>query len=356
MIFILDTNIIESDFLLRSGKFAILLDYLRKTRSKVILPRIVYDELTANYEREIGKRLNQFLRAKGSLASILLKPTLPDANISAKDEVALYLEHIKRTLEVKDEEIFDYKESYLHDVINRAIHRKRPCTDRGEEIRDAILWHSVLDIAQEDVDKKAIFISNNTKQFTSGNEELHSELLEEASKRCVTIKYFTSLDSFAKHHASQIDFITKEWLLESISTDEVLEKAQDLIESLAEMKLSKSLNEEEYPTGYINITQASIDIDTFYVYEMSDGSFRIEASFKGEVEAECEVEKIIIQEAYDEDVTFVNGMYNYEPIIRSKRQVKAVYKYIHPVISLTVDITVQDSSITRWEIIISELK
>ncbi|MBK8812714.1 MAG: DUF4935 domain-containing protein [Acidobacteria bacterium] len=140
MIIVLDTNILHNDFLMRSGQFAILIDYIRKTQSKVILPKIVYDELPATFEREIRRRLKDFLRAKGSLAA-LLQNSLPEVNISVEHEVASYLNFVKEKLNVGDDDIFDYKETYLHDVIERAIHRRRPCTERGEEIRVA-RWSS----------------------------------------------------------------------------------------------------------------------------------------------------------------------------------------------------------------------
>jgi len=328
----------------------------------VVVPKIVYDELAAVYEREVVKRSVQFVRAKNSLTSILLKSKVPDVSITAKDEVNSYLEHVKRVLEVKDNEIFDYKESYLHDVVNRAINRRRPCTDRGEEIRDAILWHCVLDIAQETGDKRAILISNNTKQFADGTEDLHADLLQESGERGVTVKYFPSLDSFVKHHASQIEFITEEWILERISTDEILRRAPELIESLASIRLSDSLDDEEYPTGYINVTHASsLDLDTFYVYEMSDGSFRVEASFEGEIEAECEIEKVTTKEEYDYDwsdayeVTFSNGMYDFEPTIRTQRQLKSICKYVYPCVAITVDIIVREKAITQWHVVHGEL-
>ena len=198
MIIVLDTNILFGDFPMKSGRFAILFDYVQKTQSKFIMPKVVCDELASTYERELLERLNKFLRAKGSLADALFQASLPFVDISAESETASYLKYVKDKLEVIDEEIFDYKESYLHDVMRRAMRRRRPCTERGEEIRDAVLWHSVLDIAQEAPDKTVVFISHNTKQFASGDNSLHPELLEDCSERGSTVKYYSSLESVRK--------------------------------------------------------------------------------------------------------------------------------------------------------------
>lgn len=360
MIIVLDTNVVHNDFLMKSGRFVILFDYVEKTQSTFIMPKIVYDELAATYERELLSRLNQFLKARGSLTAALAQTRVPNIEIIPESEVSSYLNHLKDKLSVRDEEIFDYKESYLHDVVHRAIRRKRPCTDRGEEIRDAILWHSVLDIAQESSDKTVIFISQNTKQFSQGDGALHPDLLRDCSERAVTVKYFTSLDDFAKQHASVIEFINEEWLLASIDMDNVLEEAQKIIEVYAERSLERKLSDsfnrhdqEQSSTGYFNPQQGSLNVETFYVYEMSDGSLRVEASFVGEVEVECEVEKILRQEVYDYEYEydFASGEYDYVPLSRQRTEVKHEYVYVYPEVSLNLEMIVRDKSVVSWKVI-----
>ena len=60
---VLDTNIIARHRLLRSRTFEMLLDFVAKTRSRVILPQIVYQELGAVYKREVGKWVREFRKA-----------------------------------------------------------------------------------------------------------------------------------------------------------------------------------------------------------------------------------------------------------------------------------------------------
>ena len=351
MIIVLDTNILHNDFLMKSGQFAILIDYIRKTQSKVILPKIVYDELPVTFERELRKRLKEFVRARGSLA-VLLQNKLPEVNISVESEIASYLNFVKEKLNVGDSDIFDYKETYLHDVIERAIRRRRPCTERGEEIRDAVLWHCVLDIAGESPEKSVIFISNNTKQFASDDAALHPDLIEDYTKRNLKVIYFPSLDSFAKQHASNIEFITKEWLLSSIDVDAALEGARGLIETYAKYRLPSRLSEGKSSTGYFKMTQGSLDLENFYVYEMADGSLRVELTLTGETEVECEVEKIVRKEEhdYDYEFDFFSREYEYVPVTRYRSDVEYEYEYLNPTVSITLDVTVKDKEIVEWKV------
>ena len=67
---VLDTNVIQEDFLMRSGRFQILFDYVKRTQSGFLLPQIVLEELAANYERKVRSRLAKLKRAEEQLNGI----------------------------------------------------------------------------------------------------------------------------------------------------------------------------------------------------------------------------------------------------------------------------------------------
>ncbi|MGZ4864491.1 MAG: PIN domain-containing protein [Halobacteriota archaeon] len=361
MIIVLDTNVIHSDFLMESGKFEILFDYVQKSQSKFVMPKVVYDELAATYERRLRDRLEKFLRAKDSLTAGLMQTQLPYVELSTESEVSSYLNYLKNRLSVKDEEFFDYKEAYLHDVMDRAIRRKRPCTDRGEEIRDAVLWRSVLDIAKEAPKKTVVFISENTKQFALGEGTLHPDLLKDCSEHGVTVEYFTSLDDFVEQHASIIDFINGDWLLASLDINRVLAEASEPIAVYAEYSLDRKLSdsfhrydEERSSTGYFNpCGYGSLDVKKLYVYEMSDGSLRVEATLIAEVEVECEIEKVVRTEEYDHELECDSafGKFGYTPLIGHRREVKSEYIYVYPEVSLNLEAIVRDKAVVSWKVI-----
>ncbi len=52
MVIVLDTNVFQEDFPMRSGRFRVLLEYAERTQTQFALPRVVYDEVRTNYERE----------------------------------------------------------------------------------------------------------------------------------------------------------------------------------------------------------------------------------------------------------------------------------------------------------------
>jgi hypothetical protein len=171
MLIVLDTNIFVDDYMMRSSRFSMLLDYARKTETKIVLSKIVVDELAANYERLIRKHLSSLQDAAKALETFTFDVAAPQIAVDINDQVGRYLRFVKTRLGVQDRDVVGYKEGYLEEVLNRAIKRRKPCTDRGEEIRDAILWISILDTAESSGDK-VVFISRNTKQFASSKSTL----------------------------------------------------------------------------------------------------------------------------------------------------------------------------------------
>ena len=146
---ILDTNIFAQDFLMNSASFGLLLDYLKKTGSKILMPLIVYQELGEVYRRELNTGSAQFERTSESLERVLIDATIPRIEIDVSSEVAKYLAFVRKKLNLHDKDIIPFKENYLGELVTRAITRVKPFSDRGEEFRDALLWLTVLDIARE---------------------------------------------------------------------------------------------------------------------------------------------------------------------------------------------------------------
>ena len=293
MIFILDTNVIQEDYWLRSSRFRIFFDYLAKTDSKVLIPKIVFDELSANYSRTLKECSKEYSKAQKKLRACLPNIKIEDIPLSIEnieEETINYINHVRNTFKIS--QIVGYKDFYLEEVIQRAIQRRRPCNQHGEEIRDALLWCVVKDTAKENNDDLVVFISRNTRQFAKKDGHLHEDIEAEIQKDGLNIRYFQSLQEFEQHHASKIDFITKEWLEQSINRENILNSCINSIESI----IGKKLNETEFNkrifTGYCNYIGEATElyIYNYYVYEMSDGSFQVFIDWLGEIEVEVEFE------------------------------------------------------------------
>jgi hypothetical protein len=284
LLIVLDTNVIQEDFLMRSGRIEIVLNYAQRTEATFLLPRIVHDEILGNYERELRTRFATVLRARQQLNGLSLKPDLKKLELDVAGAVNAYAAHLKQVLRIKDSAILEYRPNYLDDALSRAVRRQRPCSDRGEEIRDAILWQSILDAAKT-YDRPILFISKNTKQFALEREELHPDLATEAAERGAQVSYFPSIEDFAKKHATRIAFITKEWLEEQIDADSLLDSLRDEIVDAALISpvLGRYFGEEDKE---IESVTGSLEVEDFFVYDMGSQRFRVEANWWGHSEVE----------------------------------------------------------------------
>jgi len=333
---VLDTNIFFSDFLMNATKFKLAFDYLKKTNSKIIVPQIVYQEIAALYGRKLEERFGEFKRDKELLDGILVDKTKFDFKIDFNGEVENYKTYFKNKLKIQNKDIIPYENKYLNEIVNRALCRKKPCTDKGQEFRDVLLWLTVLDIAKLLKTKELIFISNNTHNFSSGECSLHSTLLKDAEDAGLKINYYESIDHFIKAHAVKIDFITKDWLDSEIDMGIVDQAIIDKLDESDGEKLRERAEsrEHEQTTGYFNTISPDVEIDDFYIYEKTDGSYYVEANYYGEVEVEFE---FIYKEEIDEGI--------------SRYRTETRTKCLSIEIWVTFGIEIKDKKISNFEII-----
>ncbi|MTI48426.1 MAG: DUF4935 domain-containing protein [Firmicutes bacterium] len=304
---ILDTNILRQDILLRSDDFNILLDYLNKTNSKVIFPQIVYEEVKEVYKRLLVERENDFSRAFEKLENTLVDNVYIKKvkEVKVEQESEKYLGYLKDKLRIKDNEIIPYRDNYLSEIIQRAICRKKPCSEKGQEFRDTVLWLSILDITKQLTTREIVFISNNTRDFASkDNKCLHKDLQLDMKKNNLKIHYYNSLKHFIKTQAIKIDYINISWIKETIDIDEVNSKFVEYLNEHGDEKLLPWIKQQILNfTGYYSVLYSNLSIDSYYVYEMQDLSLRLEVMFIGEIEVEVE---------YEKNIEYFNPDYKYE--------------------------------------------
>jgi hypothetical protein len=242
------------------------------------------------FRRELQKNLQKIASARRDVEN-LMNDTLPETiDINPDVEVKRYREFLMARLNFTEESVVAYRDEYLRVVVMRAINRVRPCSEKGEEIRDAILWLTVMDIARGDGDYRAVFISRNTKQFADENNELHQTLREEAEREGLEIKYYFELGKFLSAHAATVNYVTKDWLLKHVSLDGIKSEMLEWVGAEGHDRLLDWAVQQCYQTtGHLSVKGADIKLDNFYVYEMTNGEFKIEVVYAGSLQVEFEL-------------------------------------------------------------------
>lgn len=359
---VIDTNILRSNLKLKDKNIEIILDYLEKTNSKIFLPKIVLEEIIGLYEKMLLERVEDHNRSLIKLNGALIETEISkDFEIDIDFEKKAYEEFIKDRLKLSDESIVPYKNEYLEELVFRAINRKKPLGENGQQFRDGLLWLTLLELTESLNDKRIIFISNNTNDFgNKGTKELSSDLQIEAQEKELEINYYKNISDFVKEYAIKINTITKEWIEDKLNFEqieqifnEVISKKDDIIRESYE----DSLDSKERATGYISDTDyVNSNVNDYYVYEMSDGRILLNLEIEFEKEYEMEVEREIENDLSDYEYKYhVNprtGELEYKAVFVPKfnYDFKHDFKMVYPLFRANFVITIRNDEIIDYEI------
>lgn len=357
MIVVLDTNIIQQDYFMKSSRFAVFLDFVHRTQSQVALPKLVIDELQANFNRDLEHRLKTYHRDRNHLAACLLDPLPEEPEIHPADQTRRFIEEVLVSLQITEERLFPLRPQYLEDVVYRAVNRIPPCSDQGEEIRDALIWCSLKDIARELGEGNALFLSGNSKQFADTSGGLHQLLAEETEREGLQIQYVQSLEDFAREHASPIDFITEEWLAAEVDFGAVIESIRSKLEDTLSLKLPSGIIDGKSYTGNTRLIGGDLKVGDYFVNVLTDSSYRIEAVLQGDLQFDLEV--FYVRQDTPGMSTGTSGSGLSFPIsfpIRfsgssSGGRPDHAWERVRPQVQVTLDISAKDKSVERWSVI-----
>ena len=323
---ILDTNIFRTDFMLKSSTFKTFIDYLRKTRSTLIIPQIVMEELMILYDREIYKRKKELDQALNSYNKISINAFyfLSEDETSSLILYSSYKKYFFKQFEYTYIDEVEYKDAYFKEVINRAIKRIKPCSSKGEEFRDSILWLTILDCIKSNRYDDCVFISNNVNDFADDSGKcLHASLLKELKEKCIKLDFFSSLQDFNKTWAVKIDFITSDWLTKNIDWVRLNREAckEGNIHCSYFFELFDRRSKMKGCLEYYEIVNTYLDeqISDFCVYEISENNYSVEIHLSGIIETnfivnvdksgyDLKTEPLVTEFGTQTNITIINGV------------------------------------------------
>jgi hypothetical protein len=195
---ILDSNAYLSDIRMESIKFKNLFDYLRRTKSSLVLPRLVQEEMIAKYRRLLDVQAKKTGQAIDQLNRLIFEKTsqihysAPKSAFAAR-RVRQNFGALERAGVVRC-----YAETGgvdVNEVFLRGAKRKRPASDEGEELRDVIIWLIALQYAQ--AEKKRVAFVTADRGFWKDT-EIHDHLKQDIEERKVELCLFRSLEDFIK--------------------------------------------------------------------------------------------------------------------------------------------------------------
>ena len=285
-----DTNVLAKDLWLRSQSVRALLDYLERTRSRLLVHDVVYKELSALYERQCAEAVRVVETATRHAARFGVEglPQPDQLDSLRRQAVARWRGRVADVLSPAVRADVPLDSAVLPEVITRTIGRIAPCTQSDKEFRDAVIWLGLLRHAAEAMGGAPLaFISENTKQFAAdGGVGLHPTLAHDVAAHGVELTYFASLDDFLREHARPIAHITTEWVEPRLDAEALTTLVADYAGAIDGDWLGE-IGEGWIPDESARILDVEATLEDVYVWRYAEGVvglfLGLEAVLDGEV-------------------------------------------------------------------------
>ena len=156
--------------------FRIMLAEHSHGRIVLAIPEVVLRELPKRYREQLESARTKVESALEALRILDLPPGGLEMPATAQAE-ASYLPTLRERLAELDVLMPALPTVALDDLFENAIVERRPFQDRGRGFKDALIWASVRELAQDD---EVVFITRNYKDFAESEKRplrLHPDLV-----------------------------------------------------------------------------------------------------------------------------------------------------------------------------------
>jgi hypothetical protein len=207
---ILDANIYAADYRMTGAAFQSLFEYMRRTASNLVLPRVVREEVVVGYGRQLKREARLFEEAWNRYRRVDLsddaqrhffKPDIGRAKVNLRRKLMKPMDNVAPIY------VPEITGAFVQEAFMRGIHRTRPANDAGEELRDVILWLWVLDYANN-VDA-VTFMSDDGGFWAADG--VHPDIDRDLQTKNGKMHIYRTIPDFLKAHAPAPIDMTADW-------------------------------------------------------------------------------------------------------------------------------------------------
>ena len=286
----LDTNAVLS-LGLANPAFSSLQDYLRKTKSGLLLPEVVLEELLAQRRTLIANAVRKGLEANKEVKGLV--PSYDDKAVGTRlkaieleDSLAAYRAELK--LAADEVSIVENRPSDLMEMVRRLANRIPPASQAGEEARDVLIWLAILHIAEKG---ELAFVTGDKRAFGK-NGTLKVELSNDLKGLPNAVAVYDGVESFLKIHHKRSSLVDKAWVETQVESSLVDEAIERYVQGREDRLVMPSVDADRAVfTGYSMFVQVvQRHVQDFFVSDMLSGAMMVGVSLWAELEIELEYE------------------------------------------------------------------
>jgi PIN domain len=299
MFIVLDSTVFWDDPNVKSGAWALLREFTRRSDSTVFIPQVVLDEVEANLGKRFDETMKEVKNALQSLARLIdgeYKVPEPDRS----QEMARYSKRFRSRLGELKIQRLSYPSISHPELVKRQVNHQRPFQAKGTGYRDALIWHSLLELL-EGSKEECVLVTKNSTDFATSKESptiIHADLQKDLNAGGIEAKVSISkdldafLDERAKPSLKRLDALKKD--LENGKPvdlrNELRSRLKQILEEI-EQNATRLLRLRRYdfrrleePIGISWLDEEPTDLHIDDVLEFIDQHVYLE--FTGEYEAE----------------------------------------------------------------------
>lgn len=191
---VLDTNIYCADYRLRGGAFQIFWEAQTRIPIQLYVPEVVQDEIIGSFRRHLAEAAQSLNKVERAWSRLVDLPTFKTPAAGDLDQyTSRYKGYLNGKFQERNAKTLSYPDVSHHELVQRAIDRRKPFSENGSGFRDALIWMSVVAL-QAEVCDTVVFVTKNSKDFGKSG-TLHSDLLYDL-KNERAIRLYNSLEEF----------------------------------------------------------------------------------------------------------------------------------------------------------------
>jgi predicted nucleic acid-binding protein len=180
-----DTSALVEDWWLERAATRALLAQARRGKATLWIPEVVVAELVNKRSERLRAQWDKHAgasRAVGALMAPDRRGAWRAADVDFDADRADYERQLRQRLQQADVRIAPWPEVAHVDLVTRDLARSRPFKQNGSGYRDALIWETVKQIAEQHPGDDVILISTNNDDFAAPKSvELHPDLKAEAA-------------------------------------------------------------------------------------------------------------------------------------------------------------------------------
>lgn len=190
-----DTNLIQGGgaFFFENNLWPVILAAIRNGLAELLVPEVVVRELTTHYSEEVKRAQQDLRKVHRSLGRLRVDVDAGQLQ-QALEEITSDYEQWLRSHVTLHGRILPLP-TVSHDrLLTDTLKGRKPLSRGDGGYRDALIWHSLLEVARES-SGEIILLSENTKDFASTTGELSPDLQADLStlQSQVTVRLVSKL-------------------------------------------------------------------------------------------------------------------------------------------------------------------